>query len=182
MAMKKYLIFALLIVSNYTIAEAYLGKDLSSWPQNDSRKVVNDFGAWLLVTPDLNWQEKWDTPPDTIPYFNEADTVRVGDKLVILTFFTNPSLDEQRNAEVKCTLSVKRPDGTMSVSPQKFDCLNGNVSGNPRYVMLSPAVIMFTAEESDPAGIWTVYVTLEDRKRRTLIELKTTYNLIKSNG
>jgi len=156
----------------------YLGADLSSWPQNKSRKVVADFGAWLLVTPDLDWQQKWDTPPDTIPYFNEADEVSTGDKLVILTFFTNPGINANGASHVKCTIRAERPDGSESLPEQYFDCIDGKLLGNPRNVRLSPAVIQFTAEESDPLGIWTVYVTLEDTYKNAVIELETTYKHI----
>jgi|GEM_PF-6563710 len=53
--MKKTILFVALIVPNLVFAFNYLGPDLSSWPQNESRKVEADFGAWLLVTPDLDW-------------------------------------------------------------------------------------------------------------------------------
>jgi len=50
-----------------------------------------------LLTP-LDWQERWDTPPDTIPYFDKASEVRIGEQLVILTFFTNPGINESGNS------------------------------------------------------------------------------------
>ena len=179
--MKKIILLFTLLLPCFVSAEEYLGADLSGWPQNDSRKVVADFGAWLLVTPDLDWQQKWDTPPDTIPYFNEANEVSLGDKLVILTFYTNPGIDADGASHVKCTLRAERPDGTESVPEQSFDCFNGELLGNPRNVRLSPAVVQFTAEEGDPLGVWAIYVTLEDINKKALIELKTTYTYIGEN-
>ena len=85
--MKNYYMLIFLFLSSGSFAEEYLGKDLSSWPQTEARKVQNDFAAWLLVTPNLDWQKRWDIPPDTIPYFDEASEVRIGEQLVILTFF-----------------------------------------------------------------------------------------------
>lgn len=43
-------------------------------------------------------------------YFDEAKEVHGGEPLVILTFFTNPSIDKNGNSRVKCSLKVTRPD------------------------------------------------------------------------
>ena len=176
--MKKYYLLAALLIGAQTHAEEYLGHDLSSWPQTEARKVKNDFAAWLLVTPNLDWQKRWDTPPDTIPYFDEANQVEIGERLVILTFFTNPGTNEDGHSLVKCSLKVTRPDGSLSVPKQNFDCLNGVLEGNPRYIRLSPAVIQFTAEPTDPVGFWIVDVTLEDTIRNVTLSLKTNYELV----
>ncbi len=159
-------------------AEEYLGPDLSSWPQTDARKVQNDFAAWLLVTPNIDWQQRWETPPDTIPYFDEAKGVHVGERLVILTFFTNPGVDDSRRSLIKCSLKVTRPDGSPSVPEQHFNCLDGEMVGNPRHIRLSPAIIQFTAEPNDPLGIWLVEVTLEDTVRNVTLSLKTTFEML----
>ena len=178
--MKNYYILIFLFLSSGSFAEEYLGKDLSSWPQTEARKVQNDFAAWLLVTPNLDWQKRWDTPPDTIPYFDEASEVRIGEQLVILTFFTNPGINDSGNSLVNCSLKVTRPDGSYSVPEQGFDCLNEKLQGNPRNIRLSPVVIQFTAEDSDPLGVWVVEVTLEDKIRQVFLKLKTTYKLVGS--
>jgi len=172
-----YLLLALLIIPN-AYAEEYLGKDLSSWPQTAARKVKNDFAAWLLVTPNLDWQKRWDTPPDTIPYFDEAKEVHIGERLVVLTFFTNPGVNENGKSIVKCSLKVTRPDGSLSVPNQLFDCMNGPLEGNPRNIRLSPAVIQFTAEPTDTLGVWVVDVTLEDKVRNVTLSLTTSYEMV----
>jgi len=176
--MKNYFVLLLMFIFLNAHAEEYLGRDMASWPQTDARKVKDDFAAWLLVTPNMDWQEKWDTPPDTIPYFDEAKEVQVGDQLAVLTFFANPGIDESGHAVVRCSLKVTRPDGTLSVPKQDFDCMNGALRGEPRNIRLSPAVIQFTAEPSDVKGIWKVDVVLEDTVREVTLDLSTTYELV----
>ena len=39
-----------------------------------------------LVTPNKDWQEKWDTPRETLPYFNETSGVATGGSLFLITF------------------------------------------------------------------------------------------------
>jgi len=176
--MKNYYLLLALLIIPHAYAEGYLGRELSSWPQTESRKVKKDFAAWLLVTPNLDWQERWDTPPDTTPYFDVAKEVHLGESLVILTFFTNPAITENRHSYVKCSLKVTRPDGSLSVPKQEFDCINGILNGNPRNIRLSPAAIQFTAEKTDPLGVWIVDVTLEDTVRNVTLNLTTTYEMV----
>ena len=176
--MKRYLLLLVLLAIPHAHAGEYFGKDLSSWPQTEARKTKNDFAAWLLVTPNLDWQQRWDTPPDTIPHFDEANEVHVGEKLVVLTFFANPGTTANGHSFVKCSLKVTRPDGSLSVPEQLFDCLNGVLQGNPRNIRLSPAAIEFTAEPTDPLGVWVVAVTLEDTVRNVTLCLTTTYKFV----
>ncbi|MCC8624032.1 hypothetical protein [Xanthomonas vesicatoria] len=51
--------------------------------ESPSRKTVQDMGASLPLTPDTDWQQKWNTPSDTVPHFTEADHVATGDTLFV---------------------------------------------------------------------------------------------------
>jgi hypothetical protein len=155
----------------------YFGPDKSTWANTDYRKTKNDFAAWLLVTSDIDWQEKWNTPPETVPRFNEADRLKVGERVVILTFFVNPKTDEINNAKVLCSLKVIRPDSTVSIEQSNIPCLVGEMRGNPNYVRMSPAVIQFTGEETDPLGEYVVEVSVSDVLRKTTLDLKTKFTL-----
>lgn len=96
--MHKLIAFVLLFVSVSAAASyhARLGPDKNQWPDTEFRKTENGFSGMLLVTPDTDWEQKWNTPPDTIPHFRTAKVVRVGERLVILTFFVNPLPDENK--------------------------------------------------------------------------------------
>lgn len=157
---------------------AWLGPNREKWPDTEFRKTKNDFAALLLVTPDLDWREKWSTPPDTIPRFNEAKTVRVGQELVILTFFVNPKTDKNGRALVRCSIKVTRPNQTVSVNERGIACLEGDLKGDPNWVRLSPAVVRFVGEKSDPIGEWIVDVEVEDVARRTTLPLRTRFTLL----
>ena len=55
-------------------------------PEKENQKRNAGFGGVLLITPDKDWQEKWNTPKEHVPYFSEAKNVKVGDELTILLF------------------------------------------------------------------------------------------------
>lgn len=182
--MHRFLLCAVVWLSfnAYGNDSAWLGPDRSKWPDTEFRKIKNDFGAVLLVTPDTDWRQKWNTPPDTIPRFREAKTVKLGEQLVILTFFVNPKTDAERNVNVVCGIKVTRPNKTISVNERNIPCMRGPLTGNPDYIRLSPAVIQFIGERTDPLGKWLVEVDIEDVNRKTILHLQTHFTLIGSDG
>lgn len=182
--MRQFLFCVLIaILSSAHGGEAvWLGPDRSKWPDTEFRKTKNDFSGVLLVTPDVDWMKKWNTPPDTIPRFREANTVRVGEQLVVLTFFVNPKVDAGGNVNVNCGIKVTRPNGTVSVNERNFPCMRGSLRGDPNHIRLSPVVIQFVGEKKDPLGRWMVEVDIEDTNRRTALHLQTHFTLIGIDG
>ena len=182
--MRRFLLYALIAVcaAAYGSEAVWLGPDRSKWPDTEFRKTKNDFSAVLLVTPDLDWMQKWNTPPDTIPRFREAKNVKVGEQLVILTFFVNPKTDAGGNVNVNCGIKVTRPNGTISANESNIPCMRGSLRGDPNHIRLSPAVIQFVGEKTDPKGKWVVEVDIEDANRSTTLRLQTHFTLVASDG
>ena len=182
--MSKLLLFVLAFASFHAIGadNVWLGPDRSKWLDTEFRKTKNDFAGVLLVTPDTDWERKWNTPPDTIPYFREARTVKVGEELVILTFFVNPKADGNGDANVLCSIKTTRPNGTVSVDEKNIPCMKGKVLGNPNNIRLSPAAINFVGEKSDPLGKWVVEVGIHDVNRNTTLQLRTQFTLDAKGG
>jgi len=175
---------SLAVVVLLTYAAAAWAQDLS-WkddrgnptPNTESRGAVDGFGGWLLVTSDLDWRAKWDTPADTVPRFTEAKFVAKGKKAFVLIFFANPQLSNAGSADVTCDIDVVRPDSSSSLHQRNVTCFRGQVKGNPHNLYLSQPVIGFIGEPSDPAGKWLVRVTLKDNVRHARLPLKTSFTL-----
>jgi hypothetical protein len=146
-------------------------------PETEARRTLNGLGGSLLVTPDSNWREKWDTPANTVPRFNEAKAVARGQQVFILIFFSNPKLGADGRVNLSCDLEVVRPDGTVSTHQTDVVCLQGEVKGGPYNVYLAAPVLGFTGDAADPAGPWTVRVSLKDNLRDTVLPLKTSFIL-----
>ena len=181
-AMRAVITAVLLLIPMLTNAgdAAWLGPDRKQWPDTEFRKTKDDFAAMLLVTPDTDWQRKWNTPPDTIPRFREAKSVKVGQEIVILAFFVNPKTDEHKRAHVRCSIKVTRPNKMVSVNQRGISCLEGELKGDPNNIRLAPTVIKFVGETTDPLGEWLVDVEVEDVLRNTKLPLRTRFTLLGS--
>src|SRR6266446_3679595 len=125
----------------------------------------------------LDWETKWNTPPETVPTFSEARTVKRGGVVTILIFFANPKTDARNAANVRCDLRVLRPDGSFSINANDVVCMEGELKGNPAFVRLAAPVLKFVGEPQDPLGEWRVEVSVKDVLRQTSLHLKTSFTL-----
>jgi hypothetical protein len=176
----KHLLTAAAILFASTVsAQTGLWKDETGKPvpETQSRKSTNGFAGWLLVTPDEDWQAKWNTPSNTVPKFNEAKDVPRGKKLFVLIFFANPKVDAAGMADIVCDLKVTRPNRSASIDQKGVTCFNGRIMGNSYNMYLSVPVIAFVGEPADPSGEWIVEVKLQDNARSVSLPLRTSFKL-----
>jgi hypothetical protein len=150
------------------------GKDA---PETEFRQSKDGFGGWLVVTPDADWLEKWNTSPKTVPHFNTANSVEKGKNLTILIFFINPAVDANRTVDVTCDIQSIRPDGSISIDEKELPCTKPELQGDAENIRLAAPVIKYVGESKDLPGKWTIKVTLKDNGRHVELPLKTSFEL-----
>ncbi len=146
-------------------------------PGATDRPMPDSLGGWILVTTDADWQAKWETAADTTPRFTSAHDLARGQKAFILIFLANPALDASGQADVTCDIQLVRPNGSISLHQPDAACLSGHIESDTHLTYLSAPVIGFIGEPGDPAGTWTIKVTLKDNHRHIQMPLQTTFNL-----
>jgi hypothetical protein len=182
-AMRPLLVLTAALATLYfgSVAQAQTGfwKGRNGEPvaETESMKSKDDFAGSLVVTPDADWKEKWNTPPETQPSFQKADVVPYGKKVFVLIFFSNPRLDAQGDANVQCDLQIVAPTGASALAQKNVPCYRGKIKGNLYHLYLSDPVIAFSGDPGDPAGTWEVKVLLRDAVRGTELPLRTTFGL-----
>ncbi len=164
-------------VKTFKSAGAWKGTDGKVMPETESRRSLDGFGGWLLVTPDSDWRKEWAKPKSGIPTYKEAGVVKKGETVFVLIFFSNPKLDETGSMNVRCGIKVTRPNQTNSIDQSNVLCADGKVDANPTRVFLGLPAIGFKGEPNDPVGKWMVEVTLIDKNRRASLPLKTSFSL-----
>jgi hypothetical protein len=157
--------------------DGWRDRDGKPIPDSSSLKSRDGFSAMLLVTPDKDWQEKWNTPPETAPSFTTAQDVEAGGELYILSFLANPGVDASGMANVTCDFVVIRPDGSKSTDTAGMDCFVTKLAGDPRSVYLSAASLKYVAEPDDQRGYWKVSITMRDNVKGVVIPLETSFTV-----
>lgn len=177
MGLRTQAVVLLLAVCGAAFAQPWRSPDGDASPVSEARKEVDGFSAMLLVTPDLDWAEKWDTPPDVIPHFREADQVERGEKLAILIFFANPLVVDGK-VDAAVDLRVTQPDGNAQIDAPDASCYSGAFAANPSNVMLCETSLGYSADPDDLSGEWSVDVVVKDRHRKVEIPLRTSFRVL----
>lgn len=157
----------------------WVNKDGTRVDNSDNMKSINGFGGWLVVTPDKDWVQKWETPTENIPYFSEASEVNYGEELTILPFFINPKVNSSGEINIYCHIKITKPTGIASIDQGNIPCATGKLQGAPRNIRLTTTVIKYIGEAKDPPGTWTVEFTITDNNRNISVPLMTKFTLIK---
>ena len=174
------MIFLTLLCSTVALSEELSWRDQTGQPvqESESQKSKEDFGGWVLVTPDADWEEKWETPVDVTPHYSLTSSVSVGETIMLLIFYANPALDETEIAEVRCDLKMMRPSGTISIEIKDVECYRGPIVGDPHALRLSNGLLGFVGEEDDERGEWIADIVLTDVVRGVSLNLRTRFLLI----
>lgn len=158
--------------------EGWQDKEGHLLPDTESRKSKSGFGGLLVVSSDPDWEQKWNTPPETIPEFHTVSRVAVGETVVTLIFVVSPKPDNQGMVDVRCDLRVTRPDGSTSMDEKDVECLSGRLPEDYQHnVLLAAPYLGFVGEADDPPGEWLTDVRLTDVNRHVSLDLRTRFTL-----
>jgi len=185
--MKNLLLLIFISLPFTTLANLETRPDEGGWVNKDGTRVansgnmksINGFGGWLVVTPDKDWVQKWETPTENIPYLSEANEVKYGEELTILPFFINPKVNSVGEINIFCHIKITKPTGKTSIDQGNIPCANGKLHGDPRNIRLTTTVVKYIGEDKDPPGTWVVEFTITDNNKNISIPLKTKFTLIK---
>jgi len=175
--LKSVVVAALLLGATPVFAQGWVTPSGQPVPASPSQQMEQGFGGLLLVTPDQDWKEKWDTPPEVTPHFNQADVVDVGQPLSVLVFFTNPALDKTETAHLSCTFSLVRPDGSYELKPTIQRCYDNPISRSASSLRLSETVLHLKPTADDMKGTWRVKVRLTDDVRGVTLNLEEAFRV-----
>lgn len=135
----------------------------------------NGFSGMLVATSNSEWDENWTIVPDALPDFHRAESVATGEQIFVLTFFSNPTVNEYQAVDIACDLQLVKPDGSASFSKKDVACFQGMLVGNVTDLTMAIPVIGFTSEEGDPKGVWKVNVTLKDKLGKQQIPMTVSF-------
>lgn len=139
----------------------------------DNIKAVGNFGAQLYLVADTNFFQDW-RKPET-PSVNPIDLTVRGQPLYTAIIFYGEARDNGGLANVSYDVTVRRPDGAIY---DKRDSMIGYQALAPtsdRELQLGRNYLNIVVGADDPAGIYTVEVTVHDKVGRVDLPLKQTF-------
>lgn len=165
--------------SSASFSQSYGWKDKNNCPATDtaSRRSVDGFGGMMIITPDVDWEEKWNTPSGTSPFYKKVNEAKVGETIYILSFFSNPKSNPLHVVNISCDIQIIQPDGTVAMTEKNRPCFHGVLGGAPEMIYMTNAAVGFMGEEKDPKGVWTVKLAMKDQLRTEPVMLTQSFTL-----
>ena len=151
--------------------------DGTAVPESASQKSAGSLGGMILLTPDQDWKEKWETPKETIPQFNQASEVERDGSLFLITFFGGASQDEVGRSNLLCDFTLVRPDGSFAIEQHDVACFPTDFAMERGITYMTNITIAFKADSSEPTGSWTYRVTLKDKIASTELPLEASFTV-----
>jgi len=147
-------------------------------PQQENQKSRDGFGAWLLLTPDADWEQKWNTPNEHVPEFSVVKEVLRGEPVHVLPFYANPKVGPDGNIRVQCDFRLQRPDGTAAFAQQGLPCASGPLTMDPKTIFLTQQGMTISGDPDDQFGTWTVFIRMTDDIRQVSLDLQSSFQLV----
>lgn len=140
----------------------------------DNVKSKDGFGAQLFLTESSKFFDDWQKPET--PKLTPVGEVRRNVPIFTAILFVDPAVDEAKHAHVSCHVVVRRPDGKI-YGEDKPVGWNGSYIVPPHDLQLATGRMGIRIETKDPAGVYTVEVTVRDEIKKIDLLLKTSFKV-----
>lgn len=165
--------------SSASFSQSYGWKDGNNAHATDkaSKRPVEGFSGMMMITPDADWEEKWNTLSGTSPFFNRVNEAKVGETIYVLSFFSNPKRNSLHVVNISCDIQIIQPDGTVAMTEKNRRCFHGVLRDTTEMIYMTNATVSFMGEEKDPKGVWTVKLAMKDQLRTEPVMLTQSFTL-----
>jgi len=142
------------------------------------RKGKQDFGAMLILTPDVEqFYEDWSKPQT--PKIVTAETTKRNKPITAVVLFTGCKA-ESGNCDIRVDFMILKPDGS-EYGSQKDVPAWVKKPGSPKgIIQVSEASLGIVIEPNDPPGKYTVKATVRDMNSKVSLELVQAFTIDES--
>ena len=176
------------IVINFLIAVLYCaslqGDDSTAWrkdgkPASDTpnRKSKNGFGAQLILTEDAQFFADWNNPETPNLTMLKKNKAHRNVPLFSAILFVDPGVDSTGSMDVTYDIVIRKPDGSIYGEQKDFVGLKGKYVVPAHDLQLAQERMGIRIDNQDPAGTYTVEVTVHDHIKKVELPLKATFEV-----
>lgn len=165
-----------LLLTVFTLLISIVANTTPIKPENTNTSIFdNEYLKGIIVTTkDQEWKNKWDTAYENRPNFTLNESISGNEEMNILVFVINPKLDENRMADLTCSVTISNPNKKILLEQNDIPCLKARIDSDPRSVFLALSA-KYIPELDDVLGEITIDVMIFDHNKEFAIELQTTF-------
>lgn len=161
-------------------------KTYTQWVDQNQNKITDmkimdtksEFSALFLIASEFDWEKDWDNPEKAKPEFKQVDTVKIGDNVNFLTFFSNPHINEKNEYIINCDLKITNSKGEVLADGKIEPCSSGIREKDLNTIFITDTPITFSPTKEDPLGEWTFKMKITDTVRNASVLIEETFNVV----
>ncbi|MEY2407841.1 MAG: hypothetical protein QOF48_511 [Verrucomicrobiota bacterium] len=152
-------------------------KDGKPIADTDSQKTRDGFGALLLLIDDKKFFDDWKKPdPPRLRTITNATRILPVHTTVI---FAGAGRNADGEVHVTCDVTIRKPDGSVYGAQKGLVATRGRQTLSPTMLQLARDRLVVRIEPHDPAGTYTVEVTVKDNVKKVDLRLKERFTVSK---
>ncbi len=136
---------------------------------------TNGFGVQFALIEDKKFFDNWNTP--AIPHFTNTFVASRGVPIYTMVVFAGAGLRSDGTADVTYDVIVRKPDG--SIYGQDKDLIGVKERIDPDGLYLVRDYFAVRIEPNDPAGEYTVEISVRDNVKKSELHLKRKFTVEK---
>lgn len=162
------------------------GKTYTNWVDQNNNQISdikdmenkNSLSGLFLITPNLNWYEEWQKPGKARPAFEQTNTVKIGESVSLLSFFSNPSINDKNEYSINCNLKIRNSKGEILIDGEVAPCSSGKKEDKMNSIFMTEIPLNFTPTKEDPTGEWNVTLKITDNIKNNSVLIEETFNVV----
>jgi len=152
-------------------------KDGKPIADTDNQKARDGFGAMLLLIDDKKFFDDWKKPDP--PRFRTITNATRMVPIHATVIFAGAGRNADGEAHVTCDVTIRKPDGSVYGEQTGLVATQGRQTLSSSLLQLARDRLVVRIEAHDPAGIYTVEVTVRDKVRMVDLRLRERFTVSK---
>jgi len=158
----------------FSIWAGWIDRAGNELPETHDQKSIGDFGAWLILTGNVNQAFKnWGTPSEAI-YIDTEDKFKRNEFVSALVVFSGCGEDELGNCNLAVKFKVLNPTGGIYADIPLQEAWIGKPSPG-KALQMSVGYIMVSIEDHEPIGTYEIEADIIDLNSKKELNLSSKF-------
>ena len=167
---------ALILFLPLGITAGWIDREGNKLPDTHDQKAIGDFGAWLLLTGNVEQAFKnWNTPSETV-HIDTENKFKRNEYVSALVVFSGCGEDEIGNCNVAVKFKVLNPNGSIYADLPLQEAWIGKPSPG-KALQMSIGYIMVKIEDHEPIGTYEIEVNVLDLNLKQNLSLSSQFHV-----
>ncbi len=177
MIFKSALTYALLVTLSFASVAGWIDREGNPLPDSPDQKAIGEFGAWLLLTNNVEKALKnWGTPSETV-YLDTEKNYKRNEFISALIIFSGCTEDKNGHCNLAVKYKIIQPDGKIYADLPIQEAWIGKASPG-KALQMSIGYVKVRIEDHEAIGTYEILADVIDSNLDEKISLSSKFEIL----